>query len=317
VKNLVAFIIALLIIMAAAGFMISTQKSRADQFELDRELALLHRETMRQFALLAHSPDDKIAYDRAQAVRKHADGVKELRKKFPKELAEDAFIKNMEEKAALGEKDKAKTAEYRARYDYLKQMYEDYVKAGNYKVLFGGVSNGLRFEVVSVKKSNDGGQEGLRWDVFLTGAPVKDQLTLNNLHLDAWLEFPEKETSGKRRGQPKRSVYKADLQPFLPYVLVDKPWEWMPDWPAGLMVGYYIGIPQFDSRVTVVDMALTGQMRTLGGTAIPIEMSWKQMAVDASWKGSAGGKWDDPNIVPLSDEDLTEQGVELPEAAKK
>jgi hypothetical protein len=41
------------------------------------------------------------------------------------------------------------------------------------------------------------------------------------------------------------------------------------------------------------------------------------MPVEASWKGSAGGKYDDPNLVPLSDEDLKEQGVILPEEAEQ
>jgi hypothetical protein len=116
-------------------------------------------------------------------------------------------------------------------------------------------------------------------------------------------------------------VYKADLAPFLPYVLVDKPWEWFPDWPAGVMVGYYVGIPQWDSRSKTANMSLDASMRTLGGTSIPVHVDWKRMAIPDAWKGVAGGKADDPNLVPLSDDDLKEQGVTLPEeedeAAKK
>ncbi len=320
-KNLLAFVLALLAVVGGGLAMVFQQKSRADTFDVERELALINGQTMRQMALIAHDPDDKFAYDRSQVIRKHSEAVSELRKKYPEALKPDAFIHTMEEKAKEGAKDKAKTAEYRARYDYIKEMYEQYIKGGNFKPLFAGEDHGLRFEVASIKKSNEGGSEGLRLDVFIYGAPVKEQLSLNNMHLDTWVEFADKETSGKRKGQPKRAVYKADLQPFLPYILVDKPWEWMPEWPAGVMVGYYVGIPQWDSRSTTVDMSLSGQLRTLGGTVIPIEMNWKRMPVDASWKGTAGGKWDDPNLVPLSDDDLKEQGVILPEeedeAAKK
>lgn len=312
-KNLLAFILALAAVVAGGLVMVFQQKSRADQFDVERELSAIHAQTVRQVAMIAHSPDDKFPYDRSQVVRKHVEAITELRKKYPEALKEGAFIEQMESKAKEGKNDKAKTAEYRARYDYMKEMWETHLKVGNFKPLFAGTSGGMRFEVASVKKSNDGGSEGLRWDVFIYGAPPKDQLTLANFHVDTWVEFDEEEKSGKRKGMKKRAVYKADLQPFLPYVLVDKPWEWMPEWPAGVMVGYYVGIPQWDSRATTMGATLTGQLRTMGGTLIPVEMKWKRMAVDGAWKGVKGGKWDDANLVPLNDEDLKEQGVVLPE----
>lgn len=313
VKNLLAFVLALLAVVAGGLFMVFQQKDRADQFDVERDLSVIQGQTMRQMGLIAHSPDDKFAYDRSQVVRKHVEAIAELRKKYPEAVKQDSFIEAMEEKAKLGSKDKAKTAEYRARFDYVKEMWDSHMKSGNFKPLFAGQSNGVRFEVASIKKSNDGGTEGLRMDVFIYGAPPRDQLALNNLHIDTWVEFADKETSGKRKGQPKRSVYKADLQPFLPYVLVDKPWEWMPEWPAGVMVGYYVGVPLWDSRSTTADLTLTGQLRTMGGTVIPLEMTWKRMSLDAAWKGAPGSKSDDPALVPLSDEDLKEQGVVLPE----
>lgn len=312
-KNLLAFVLALLAIVGGALIMVFQQKDRADQYDLERELAAIQRDTSRQVALIAHDPEDKFAYDRQQVVRKHVEAIGELRKRYPEAMQDDAFINRMEEKAKEGVKDKAKTAEYRARYDYVKEMWANYLKDGKFKALFAGEDHGLRFEVVSIKKSNDGGAEGLRWDVFIYGAPPKDQLSLNNFHLDTWVEFPENETSGKRKGQPKRAAYKADLQPFLPYVLVDKPWEWMPEWPAGVMVGYYVGIPQWDSRAKRTDMALDGSLRTMGGTVLPISIKWKRVVIEDGWKGTPGGKWDDANMVPLSDDDLKEQGVTLPE----
>jgi hypothetical protein len=321
VKNLIAFVLGLLLLAAGAGAMVFQQQSLAEEFEFQQLLANIHRETARQTALVARSPEDKFNYDRQQLVRRHVEAVDGLRKRFPEKLRPDAFIEDMEAKAREGAKDKAKTAEYRARYDYVKEMWETYMKSGSFKPLFSGESNGVRFEVVNIKKSNEGGSEGLRWDVFLYGAPPKDQLQLTNLHVENWVEFPEMETAGKRKGQPKRAMYKGDYAPFLPYVFVDKPWEWFPEWPTGVMVGYYVGLPLWDSRTTVSNLALDGALRTFGGTILPLKMEWKRKAIDAAWKGVAGGKADDPALQPLSDEDLKEQGVVLPEeedeAAKK
>jgi hypothetical protein len=312
VKGLLAFVLVLAFVVAGAAYLVMSNAELAEKNDMHAQLNGIRFETSRQVALLAHAPDDKISYDRQQTFRKHAEAVEALRKRYPALLKPDAFIKDMEEAAKLGEKDKAKTAEYRARYDYVKEVYEKYIKAGNYKPVLTGISNGLRFDIVSITKSSEGGAEGLRWDVVFYGAPNKDQMNLTNMNVTNWLEFPELETSGKRKGMPKRTAFKTDFAPAMPYVWADKPWEWIPEWPANVTVGYYVGIPQFDSRTSFVEMSLFGTMRTQGATAIPVEMKWPKVVVDASWKGSPGSKWDNPNIKPLSDEDLTEQGMTLP-----
>lgn len=317
VKNLLAFVLALGAILAGAAFLIFSTQDRAELADMKAEVAALRLETARQVALLVHSPDDKVGYDRQQAFRKHKEAVDALRKKYPALLKEDAFINEMEQRAKAGEKDQAKTKDYRARYDYVKEMYKQYIEAGNYKAIFSSESNGLRYDVVSIKKFTEGSTDGLRWDVIIYGAPVRDQLQLTNINLVNWLEFPELETSGKRKGQPKRTAFKMDIAPAMPTIWVDKPWEWMPEWPANVTVGYYVGLPAWDSRTKSVDITLTGQMRTLGGTTIPLEAVWNKVPVDSAWKGPAGGKWDDAQIQPLSDEDLKEQGIALPEDEAK
>jgi hypothetical protein len=310
VKNTFAFIIAILFVAAGAGYLIMSTSDRAEEAEMNAELANIRLETARQVALLVHAPDDKVGYDRQQAVRKNIEAVDALRKKNPGRLKKDAFIENMESKAKAGEKDKAKTAEYRIRYDYAKQLFEDYLKGGAYKPILSGESGGIRYDVVSIKRAVEGGNEGLRWDVFIWGLSPKDQLNLANIELTNVIHFPQMETSGKRKGQPKRTATRVNLSPANPYVLLDKPWEWMPEWPMGVMAGYYVNIPMFDSRTDRVNIVLTGQIRTIGGSMVPLEIKWKGVKVESSWKGSPGGKWDDTQIEPLSDDDLKEQGVD-------
>jgi hypothetical protein len=310
VKNLLAFAIAIGAIAAGALFLIFSTQERAEEAELRAAVRDLQLEVVRQVPLVVNAPEDKVGYDRQQVVRKNMEGVEAIRKKWPTKLKPDSFIEEMENKAKSGEKDKAKTAEYRIRYDYAKELFTNYLKDGAYKPIFSGQSGGLRYDVVSIKRSVEGGQEGLRWDVIIWGAPPKDQIQLTNIELVNVIHFPEMETSGKRKGQPKRTATKVNLSPAMPYVLLDKPWEWMPEWPIGVVAGYYQGVPMFDSRTDRVNITLTGQLRSLGGTMVPITMSWKHVKVDGSWKGAAGGQWDDKTIEPLNDEDLKEQGVD-------
>lgn len=310
-KNSIAFIIGMLAIAAGAGFLITQTQDRAESSELAQGIASAQLETLRQVQALTAAPDDKVGYDKQQAVRKHAEAIDALRKKYPTKMKPDAFIEEMEAKANAGQKDKAKTAEYRQRYDYAKQVFNDYLKGGNAKPVFTGESHGVRIDVMSIKPSNEGGEEGMRWDILIWGGPPKDQLQIQSIEIGSVVHFPENETSGKRKGQPKRTVVRQTMAPAMPYVLLDKPWEWMPDWPMGVMAGYYVGIPKFDSRTDRAFFTLNGQVRTIGGTTIPLTMKWDQVKVESSWKGSPGGKFDTPDLQALDDEQLKEEGVEM------
>ncbi|OGQ10088.1 MAG: hypothetical protein A2138_16065 [Deltaproteobacteria bacterium RBG_16_71_12] len=309
-KNLLAFALAIGAIAAGAIFLIFSTQDRAEDAEMHAALRDLQLEVLRQVGIVVHSPDDKVAYDRQQVVRKNMEGVEALRKKYPARLKPDRFIEEMEAKAKAGEKDKAKTAEYRIRYDYAKEIFSNYLKDGAYKPVLTGNSGGIRFDVVSVKRAVEGGQEGLRWDVIIWGSPPKEQLQLSNIEIKNVIHFPDLETTGKRKGQPKRTVVTVNLSPAMPYVLLDKTWEWFPEWPIGVAAGYYQGVPMFDSRTDRANITLTGQVRSLGGSMVPVEIEWKHVKIDGSWKGAPGGQWDDKTIEPLNDEDLKEQGAD-------
>ncbi len=309
-KNLLAFALAIGAIAAGAIFLIFSTQDRADDAEMHAALRDLQMDVLRQVNLIVNSPDDKVAYDRQQVVRKNMEGIEALRKKYPTRLKPDQFIEDMEAKAKAGEKDKAKTAEYRIRYDYAKELFNNYLKDGAYKPVLTGHSGGIRFDVVSMKRAVEGGQEGLRWDVLIWGAPTKEQLQLSNIEIKSVIHFPDLETTGKRKGQPKRTVVTMNLSPAMPYVLLDKTWEWFPEWPVGVAAGYYQGVPMFDSRTDRANITLTGQLRTLGGSMVPVEIEWKHVKIDGSWKGPAGGQWDEKELQPLNDEELKEQGAD-------
>jgi hypothetical protein len=311
VKNILPFLIGLLAIAAGAGFLIFQTQDRAEVAEMQSAIANAQMETMRQVYAMTAAPDDKVGYDKQQVVRKHVEAIEAIRKKYPTRMKPDQFIEDMEAKASAGQKDKAKTAEYRTRYDYAKQMFNDYVKAGTYKPILTGESHGVRFDLVAVKPFIEGATDGLRWDVIIWGVPPKDQIQLSNLDIGSVIHFTDVEKSGPRKGQPKRTVVKQSMAPAMPYVLLDKPWDWIPDWPPGVMAGYYVGVPKFDSRTDRAFFTLSGQIRTAGGSTIPLEMKWNNVPVDGSWKGPAGGKFDTPDLQPLDDEQLKEEGVEL------
>jgi hypothetical protein len=305
-KNTIAFLVGILAIVAGAGFLISGLQDRTDKAEFAEMLNAARVASAQQIPLIVQVPDDKIGYDRQQFMRKHTDSVNAAYKAHPQQKHEDKFILDLEEKAKKGEKDKAKTAEYRERYDYVKRVWNDKLKDGAYKTALTGHDHGIRVDILDIKQTNDGGQQSMRMDVLIWGA-LKDQFTAGSLETQSVIELEELEKAGKNKGKPKQGIVKVSGS-ALPYVLVDEPWQWLPEWPPGVMVGYYVGLPLFHPKAAKYNFTIDFSQRTQGGTVIPVVINWKDLAVDPGVRGAPGSKWD-AEVAEASDEELKEAGI--------
>jgi hypothetical protein len=299
VKNAVAFIAAILLVAAGAGYLITTLQSDRDRAKFEAAVAEARVDFIRQAALVSLVPDDKVTFDRGLLMKKHLDAMDAIKKQYPDFMKEDAFIVDMENKAKEGKKDKAKTAEYRARYDYTKEMWAT-LKTGSYKPVLTREDHGFRFDIMSLKKATEAGQQGLRMDVFLWGA-IKDQITFGNLEVVVLREKDDPKKAGKKiRGVAKINGAGP------PYVLQDKPWDWITEWPPGVMVGYYVGIPALPPEAVRMTLRMDFQLRTAAGTSIPVAMEWKNLPVEAGWKGN-GAEWEG-DVEQAEEEDLKAGG---------
>lgn len=305
-KNTIAFIVAILAIVAGAGFLILGLQERVDETEFERELNTARTETARQVPILVQVPEDKLGYDRQQFMRKHRELVGAAVKAHPKQQTEDKFILDLEEKAKKGEKDKAKTAEYRERYDFVKKIWNDKLKDGTYKPALSAHDKGIRIDVLDIRPSNDAGQPGLRMDVLIWGA-IKDQFAAGGLEMQSVIELEELETTGPHKGKPKQGIVKINGS-ALPYVLVDEPWKWIPEWPPGVMVGYYVALPLFHPKAAKYNLTLDFTQRSQGGSVIPTSLKWKDLAVEPALRGAPGSQWD-AEVGEASDEELKEAGI--------
>ena len=303
-KNTVAFIVGALVLVIGGAWLILQQKDEAEKARLKADIAEARVDTARQVPFLIQAPDDKIGYDRQQFVRKHIDAIEAAYKAHPDQKPkDDEFITSLEDKAKEGKKDKAKTAEYRERFDYVKKIWNDYLKTGSYKPVLSAYANGVRMDILSMKQSNDGGQQGIRMDALFYG-PVKDQFTAGSLEIQSAIEVDDDKHPGAK---PKVGIMKINGS-ATPYVMVEKPWEWIPEWPPGVMVGYYVGLPLFHPKAQRYNFTMDFTARDQGGTTMPIEFKWKDIPVDPSVRGAPGSSWDAP-IEAVDEEQLKESGL--------
>jgi hypothetical protein len=312
VKNTFAFIIGALVLVAGGIYIVMGLQDRAEKAELWSAINEARTETARQLPIFIQAPDDKQGYDRQQFVRKHIDLMEAAYKAHPgAKPKEDDFINEMEAKAKEGKKDKAKAAEYRERFDYVKKIWNDYLKAGTYKPVLTAYDHGIRMDILEMKQSNDGGQQGVRMDVLFYG-PVKDQFTAGPLSIKSAIEIPDEKHPNAK---PKLGLVKVDGT-ATPYVLVDKPWEWIPEWPPGVMVGYYINLPLFHPKASKYSFEMSFSTRDQGGSVIPVDFKWKDLPVDPAIRGAPGSSWDAP-VEAVDEEQLKEEGLGADDDKKK
>ena len=307
-KNTIAFLLALAAVAAGSLFLISSLKDELDEAQYKSAVLAARAEFVRQANLVNVGPDDRVIVDRAQLMKKHLATFDAIYKEHPSQKKVDGYILEREQKAKKGDKDQATTAELRTRYDYLKKQWEGTFKQGSYKPVLTGYQNGVRLDLLSVEKSNEGGSPVLRFDVALWGA-IKDQISFGPMEIQFVRE--KKETDPRGREKVKKILAKITSPGGAPNILIEKPWEWIPEFPANVMVGYWMGIPQLPPDAAKMTMTLELTVRTAGGTSLPVKLEWKNVDVDNNWRSSTAGDWDKVEAQEASAEELKAAGIEV------
>jgi hypothetical protein len=131
---------------------------------------------------------------------------------------------------------------------------------------------------------------------------VKDQFNAGPLEIKSAIDVEDPKHPG---GKPKLGVVKVDGT-ATPYFLVDRPWQWIPEWPPGVMVGWYQDLPLFHPKAEKYTWTMGFSMRDQGGTVVPVELKWKDLPVDPAVKGAPGSSWDAP-VEAVDDEQLKQE----------
>jgi hypothetical protein len=311
-KGLIPFLFVIAVLGGGAAYLFTNLAADLDKAQLDGKLAEQRAKAAEQIAHTLSVPDDKVKFDRAQLMRWHKVAIKKALDEHPKIGSEERFIEEMEAKAKEGKKDKAKTAKFRERYDWLKGVYDQTVSKGDYDTVLTMAKGGLRYDVIGITPwvPPEGGKEALRMDILIWGG-VKDQVTFANMEFQ-FLREVEVEERGKKKkktgiakiegGGPPDILHPAGPNP--------EPSEWIPAWPPSVMVGYYGRLPKLPHDATKVNIKFNLQKRSYGGTTEAVDFEWKNVDVRPEWKASPDDPmWRDAPVGEASDEELKEAGL--------
>ena len=83
------------------------------------------------------------------------------------------------------------------------------------------------------------------------------------------------------------------------------PEKWILEWPPGTSAGYYTGLPLLPPDATAISFKIGMDLRTYGGSTIPLEFKWQNIPVKDEWK-SADAVWE-ADVGEATEEELAAQ----------
>lgn len=304
-KNMLAFLIILAVFVAGGGFLLSEQSANREKAEFLQKLHKVQLQTARQVPYTGMVPDERVKFEQHNLVGQHIKAIETISKEHPEQNKEDHYILEREAAAKEGKKDRGKVKEYRERYDYLKERFE-LLKAG-YTAKLTQQQNGFRYDIVDIKPVVVDGNKVLRLDIFVWGPP-EGQVTFADLTIQFVREIEVEE-----RGRKKVTQALAKIEGSGPPIIFhENAHEWIYEWPPGVSVGYYEGLPLLAPDATKFSFTQNFMVRTQAGTSIPVELKWENIEVEPSWKASPNDPaWQNVEVQEASAEELEAAGIKV------
>ncbi|MFZ9889376.1 MAG: hypothetical protein ACO3JL_17925, partial [Myxococcota bacterium] len=277
--------------------------ARADAAEFKEKLHKQQLATARQVQATIQVPDDRIRFEQHNLVGSHVKAVGDISRVHPEQNKEDQYILEREAAAKEGKKDRAKVAEHRERYDYLKEQFQ--VLQAGYEARLTKYAAGMRFDIVDIKPVLIEGKKVLRMDIFVWGPP-EGQMTFGDLEIQFVRQIEVEQRGRKKMTQALAKITGAGP----PFIFHENAHEWIYEWPPGVAVGYYQGLPLLAPDASKMTWTMRFTIRSQAGTSVPVELKWENIDVDSSWRAPEGSPdWANVEVAEASEDELKAAGI--------
>jgi hypothetical protein len=236
----------------------------------------------RSGAINAASNLDRHREELATLVKWYDSSLAQVYNQFPGLHDPDATMKELQAQVAAGKMKAEELANRKEFYDETKNLY-DMIEKGHYAAMETTVLEGVRVDILSIKRATYEGKSRLRMDVVLWGAPrrqvatkieqgrdtrTKPELDFAFHGLDMeFIDADEKLLGGGSAGAPS--------------LLVDYPEHWIPDFPPQVALAVWYFDP-FPADTKVVDLKMNAEVKSPTAQAFPVMNEWK-LPAQADW----------------------------------
>lgn len=260
------------------------------QLEADRQ-RLRAEFVERSGAINAASDLDRHREELATLVKWYDSGLATIYNQFPGLHDPDAPMKELQAQVAAGKLKAEDLATRKEFYDETKSLY-DSIEKGHYEALATTVLEGIRIDILGIKRATYEGKSRLRMDVVLWGAPRRQVATKIEQGRDARtkpeldfafhgldMEFIDEDETllgGGNAGGPS--------------MLIDYPEHWIPDFPPQVALAIWYFDP-FPAGTKTLDLKMNAEVKSPTASAFPITNEWKLVA-QPDWLIRPGEKFE-------------------------
>lgn len=302
-KNILAFVVGLILIAVVAGFGYSKVQARMNVALLKADKAVLDRQFLNRLAFTRMLPLDDYREDMGIMLNNYSRDLDKLYMKPEyKELRDDDSVRKLyQEQYKEGKKDEKTFKGVSERIDYTQATYKE-LTGGSYRPVLTAENAGLRLDLYSITKGAVDGRDRLMVKVLVTATDPDVALTFGHIEMKSKIE-DEIEKKDRKGQVVKEKVYKLTKieGEGEPNTLIKEPRKWLEDFPPGLMIGFY-DFPLFHPKATEVKLTMGFTVRTQGGNNLNPNLEFPAFPIDSAWRLPPGASWEAEEVEATEEE---------------
>jgi hypothetical protein len=219
--------------------------------------------------------EDRYRDELAAVTKWYAAEVSAVYNRFPGTKDPDRTLNEIEKAVDEGRMKPAEAELRKEFFDETKQAF-DLIASGKYNPLATSSQNGVRFDLVSMRRDMHEGQSRLRVDFTLWGAPRRETVQKSpdgkQGTVKTTLDFGLRSLGLEFVDAKSKLLGGGNAGP--PTILVEVPERWIQDFPPQFAVGTW-WIDPFPREAESVLLKIDGELRPPGAPAIPVGYEWK------------------------------------------
>lgn len=275
-KSFLAWAVVLVVFGGLGAFGFKHQQMTERSFDYERRLNQLKREFLVQSKGLQLLDTDTYRKEVGIQLTKYFAELAKLAKEHPElyDAQREKARGMMEvERGRMSEDQKAARDE---RIDFALDVFER-MRTGQYRPIYTAADKTFRFDIYDISPAKLSGEERVKISYVHWGAfgPMTYKSIIGNIQ------------AAQKEGKPVE----------IPQIVGDGPpslqveaERWVNEFIPGVEVGYY-DLPLFPSEAQTLELSFMFGVRTIGGTDVPVSVSFPGIPIAESWKLKAGEAW--------------------------
>ena len=314
--RVVTFLIIVGIIVGGGGYL---WQQYTDQ-EARAKLKVAMADARRNFASVARAAvkeqdDDEFRRQILKALDNYQDELKKgVFSERPEWRDPEFFKKEVERQFAEGKMPEASRKSRLEAYEIVQEAYET-LKKGRWKSILTQAGAGdTRLDIYEMRRVRDNeGNPLLEGRFFFWGIEDARRTDWRQLNLRYWHTVEKKVRRGRKRVEEEvEEVLGRAEGDARPRIIIDKPHEYISEFPSYVSVGY-IWLPVMPRQASKVDVAYSYAPRK-GGSSFDAELKWKKLPIPPRWQLQEGEDWD-ADVVEATKEEIAGKDEEEEEEA--